>query len=175
MFSKEIGSLWFCLVFIWSETLGYQYICTINIHAINKTDINLKIKMNIKININIHKKHCPGLPDWAATTWPSSASTSPGGLECSAAPAWRRCWPKTRSCAGCSSSKLRKQKWSWKQVFSSQQQSLLPWRRGLQVYTPPATEKIGAMGREIESCQGIRWKLKGVFTHNTKLMFARRQ
>jgi hypothetical protein len=30
---------------------------------------------------------------------------------------------------------------------------LLPWRRGLVVSSPPATEEIGALGREIESCQ----------------------
>jgi hypothetical protein len=31
------------------------------------------------------------------------------------------------------------------------------WRRGLVVTSPPATEEIGAMGREIESRQGIGW------------------
>jgi hypothetical protein len=30
----------------------------------------------------------------------------------------------------------------------------MPWRRGLVVSSPPATEEIGAMGREIESRQG---------------------
>jgi hypothetical protein len=30
-----------------------------------------------------------------------------------------------------------------------------PWRRGLVVTSPPATEEIGAIGREIESRQGI--------------------
>jgi hypothetical protein len=29
-----------------------------------------------------------------------------------------------------------------------------PWRRGLVVSSPPATEETGAMGREIESRQG---------------------
>jgi hypothetical protein len=32
-----------------------------------------------------------------------------------------------------------------------------PWRRGLVVSTPPATEETGTMGREIESRQGIGW------------------
>jgi hypothetical protein len=31
----------------------------------------------------------------------------------------------------------------------------LPWRRGLGVSSPPATEETGAMGREIKSRQGI--------------------
>jgi hypothetical protein len=35
----------------------------------------------------------------------------------------------------------------------------MPWRRGLVVSSPPATEETGAMGREIESRQGIGWKL----------------
>jgi hypothetical protein len=35
--------------------------------------------------------------------------------------------------------------------------SLLPWRRGLLETSTSATEKIGAMGREIESRQGIGW------------------
>jgi hypothetical protein len=30
----------------------------------------------------------------------------------------------------------------------------VPWRRGLVVSSPPATEKTGAMDREIESCLG---------------------
>jgi hypothetical protein len=30
----------------------------------------------------------------------------------------------------------------------------LPWRSGLVVSSPPATEETGAMGREIESRQG---------------------
>jgi hypothetical protein len=34
----------------------------------------------------------------------------------------------------------------------------LPWRSGLVVLSPPATEETGAMGREIESRQGIGWK-----------------
>jgi hypothetical protein len=33
----------------------------------------------------------------------------------------------------------------------------LPWRRGLVVSSPPNTEETGALGREIESCQGIGW------------------
>jgi hypothetical protein len=33
----------------------------------------------------------------------------------------------------------------------------LAWRRGLVVSSPPATEETGAMGREIESRQGIGW------------------
>jgi hypothetical protein len=35
----------------------------------------------------------------------------------------------------------------------------MPWRRGLVVSSRPATEQIGAMGREIESRQGKGWKL----------------
>jgi hypothetical protein len=31
----------------------------------------------------------------------------------------------------------------------------MPWRRALMVSSPSATEEIGAMGREMESCQGI--------------------
>jgi hypothetical protein len=34
-----------------------------------------------------------------------------------------------------------------------------PWRRGLVVLSPPATYESGAMGREIESRQGIGWYL----------------
>jgi hypothetical protein len=30
-----------------------------------------------------------------------------------------------------------------------------PWRRGLVVSSPHATEETGAMGREIESSQGV--------------------
>jgi hypothetical protein len=30
-----------------------------------------------------------------------------------------------------------------------------PWRRGLVVTSPPTTEEIGSMGREIESHRGI--------------------
>jgi hypothetical protein len=33
----------------------------------------------------------------------------------------------------------------------------LPWRRGQVVSSPPSTEETEAMGREIESRQGIRW------------------
>jgi hypothetical protein len=33
----------------------------------------------------------------------------------------------------------------------------LPWRRGLVLSSPPATVETGAMGREIESRQGIGW------------------
>jgi hypothetical protein len=32
---------------------------------------------------------------------------------------------------------------------------LIPWRRGLVVSSPPATEETKAMGRETESRQGI--------------------
>jgi hypothetical protein len=32
-----------------------------------------------------------------------------------------------------------------------------PWRSGLVVMSPPATEETGAMGRGIESRQGIGW------------------
>jgi hypothetical protein len=31
----------------------------------------------------------------------------------------------------------------------------LPWRRGLVVSSPPATEETGDMGREVDSRQGI--------------------
>jgi hypothetical protein len=31
----------------------------------------------------------------------------------------------------------------------------MPWRRGLVVSSPPATEETGAMGRGVESRQGI--------------------
>jgi hypothetical protein len=31
----------------------------------------------------------------------------------------------------------------------------VPWRRGLVITAPPATEEIGAVGREIESYHGI--------------------
>jgi hypothetical protein len=34
---------------------------------------------------------------------------------------------------------------------------VLPWRRGLVVSSPPTTEETGAMGREIESRQGMGW------------------
>jgi hypothetical protein len=33
----------------------------------------------------------------------------------------------------------------------------LPWLRGLVVSSPAATEETGAMGREVESLQGIGW------------------
>jgi hypothetical protein len=33
----------------------------------------------------------------------------------------------------------------------------VPWGRGLVVMSPLATEEIGAMGRGIESRQGIAW------------------
>jgi hypothetical protein len=33
----------------------------------------------------------------------------------------------------------------------------LPWRRGLVVLYPPATEETGGMGREIESRQVTGW------------------
>jgi hypothetical protein len=33
----------------------------------------------------------------------------------------------------------------------------LPWRRGLVISSPPATEETGAVGREIESLHGIGW------------------
>jgi hypothetical protein len=33
----------------------------------------------------------------------------------------------------------------------------MTWRLGLVVSSPPATEETGAMGREIESRQGIGW------------------
>jgi hypothetical protein len=33
----------------------------------------------------------------------------------------------------------------------------MPWRRGLVVSSPQATEETGAMGRAIESRQGIGW------------------
>jgi hypothetical protein len=42
-----------------------------------------------------------------------------------------------------------------------------PWRRGLVVLYPPATEETGAMGREIESRQGIGW-YDYIQTHNAK-------
>jgi hypothetical protein len=35
----------------------------------------------------------------------------------------------------------------------------MPWRHGLVELSPPATEDSGAMGREIESRQGIVWWL----------------
>jgi hypothetical protein len=35
--------------------------------------------------------------------------------------------------------------------------SIAPWRRGLVVSSPPATEETGAMGREIESHLGIQF------------------
>jgi hypothetical protein len=31
----------------------------------------------------------------------------------------------------------------------------MPWRRGLVVMSPPTTDEIGAIGREIESSQSI--------------------
>jgi hypothetical protein len=34
---------------------------------------------------------------------------------------------------------------------------LRPWRRGLVVSSPPATEETGAMGREIGSLRGKGW------------------
>jgi hypothetical protein len=34
---------------------------------------------------------------------------------------------------------------------------ILPWRRGLVISSLPATVETGAMGREIESRQGIWW------------------
>jgi hypothetical protein len=40
---------------------------------------------------------------------------------------------------------------------SSIKYQTLPWRRGLVVSSPPPSEETGAMGREIESRQGIGW------------------
>jgi hypothetical protein len=34
---------------------------------------------------------------------------------------------------------------------------IVPWRRCLVVSSPPATEEIGAMGRDIESLRGTGW------------------
>jgi hypothetical protein len=41
--------------------------------------------------------------------------------------------------------------------FHEKSSPKLPWRRGVVLTSPPATEEIGAMGREIESLQGIGW------------------
>jgi hypothetical protein len=40
-----------------------------------------------------------------------------------------------------------------------QRNLIMPLRHGLVVSSPPATVKIGAVGREIESRQGIGWQL----------------
>jgi hypothetical protein len=37
--------------------------------------------------------------------------------------------------------------------------------------SPPATEEIGAMGREIESRQGIGWQLKKMKTTTTGFLW----
>jgi hypothetical protein len=33
----------------------------------------------------------------------------------------------------------------------------MPWRRGLVILSPPATEETEAMGREIKTLQGLGW------------------
>jgi hypothetical protein len=37
--------------------------------------------------------------------------------------------------------------------------NIRPFRRGLSVSSPPATEETGAMSCEIKFSQGIRWRL----------------
>jgi hypothetical protein len=48
-------------------------------------------------------------------------------------------------------------------LLKVKQKQSYPWRRGLVVLSPPATKETGAMGREIESLQGMGVAFKKVF------------
>jgi hypothetical protein len=56
--------------------------------------------------------------------------------------------------------------------LNKSQKAIMPWRR---VFSTPATEETGAMGREIESRQGIHrvvdFYVKIVIIHNTDFRF----
>jgi hypothetical protein len=63
-------------------------------------------------------------------------------------------WVGSSSCSACRSSLSKR---SNLEAAAINVIKVVPWRRRLLVASPPATEETGAMGREIESRQGIRW------------------